>query len=68
MTNPQSPRYMDLSARKDLHSKFDQAGQRYRLLMMELAARQDAGDFAYRDNVSTDCSDIIGLRKELFQF
>ncbi len=68
MTNPQSPRYMDLTPRKDLHSKFDQAGQRYRLLMMDLAARQDAGDFEYRDNVSADCSDIIGLRKELFQF
>lgn len=68
MTNPQSPRYMDLTPRKDLHSKFDQAGQRYRLLMMDLAARQDTGDFEYRDNVSADCSDIIGLRKELFQF
>ena len=68
MTSPQSPRYMDLTPRKDLHSKFDQAGQRYRLLMMDLAARQEAGDFDYRDNVSADCSDIIGLRKELFQF
>lgn len=68
MTNPQSPRYMDLDPRKDLHSRFDQAGQRYRLLMMELAQRQAEGDFAYRDNVSADCSDIIGLRKELFRF
>ncbi len=54
--------------RKDLHSKFDQAGQRYRMAMMELADRQAKGDFDYRDNVSADCSDIIGLRKELFQF
>lgn len=68
MTSPQSPRYMESTTRKDLHSKFDQAGQRYRLQMMELAVRQEAGDFAYRDNVSADCSDIIGLRKELFQF
>lgn len=68
MTSPQSPRYMLPTTRKDLHSKFDQAGQRYRLQMMALAARQEAGDFAYRDNVSADCSDVIGLRKELFRF
>jgi len=68
MTAPQSPRYMHLSKRRDLHSKFDAAGQRYRLLMQDLAARQQAGDFAYRDNVSEDCSELIGLRKELFRF
>lgn len=68
MTSPQSLRYMQPTTRKDLHSKFDQPGQRYRLLMMDLVARQAAGDFAYRDNVSADCSDIIGLRKELFRF
>jgi phenylpropionate dioxygenase-like ring-hydroxylating dioxygenase large terminal subunit len=68
MTSPQSPRYMEPTSRKDLHSRFDQAGQRYRLQMMELAERQAAGDYAYRDNVSEDCSDIIGLRKELFRF
>tara|TARA_A100001391_G_scaffold86233_2_gene56611 strand:+ start:536 stop:652 length:117 start_codon:yes stop_codon:yes gene_type:complete len=38
------------------------------MAMMELADRQAKGDFDYRDNVSADCSDIIGLRKELFQF
>ncbi|WP_238995182.1 aromatic ring-hydroxylating dioxygenase subunit alpha [Sphingomonas solaris] len=68
MTSPQSPRYMRPTARKDLHSRFDAPGQRYRLLMQDLAARQAGGDFAYRDNVSEDCSDIIGLRKELFRF
>ena len=36
--------------------------------MMELVERQNRGDFEYRDNVSADCSDIIGLRKELFRF
>src|SRR3546814_16480471 len=68
MTSPQSPRYMRETPRKDLHSKFDQPGQRYRLLMMEMVARQEAGAFGYRDNVSADCSDIIGLSKELFRF
>lgn len=68
MTSPQSPRYMRDTNRKDLHSKFDAPGQRYRMLMMDIANRQDAGDFDYRDNVSADCSDIIGLRKELFRY
>ena len=68
MTSPQSPRYMRETKRRDLHSRFDAAGNRYRLLMQDLVARQAAGDFAYRDNVSADCSDIIGLRKELFRY
>ena len=68
MTSPQSPRYMRETKRRDLHSRFDAAGQRYRLLMQDLASRQAAGDFAYRDNVSADCSEIIGLRKELFAY
>jgi hypothetical protein len=38
------------------------------MALQELAARQDAGDFNYRDNVSTDCSELIGLRRELFEF
>jgi hypothetical protein len=54
--------------RRDLHSKFDVAGQRYRLLMQDLAARQAEGDFAYRDNISTDCSEIIGARKGMFDY
>src|SRR3546814_3992278 len=54
MTSPQSPRYMRDTDRKDLHSKFDQPGQRYRMLMMDLANRQAAGDFDYRDNRSEE--------------
>jgi hypothetical protein len=68
MTSPQSPRYMMDPGRRDLHSPFDAAGQKYRVLMQDLQNRMDAGDFAYRDNVSDDCGDIIGLRRELFQF
>lgn len=60
MTSPQSPRYMRPEARKDLHSPLDEAGQKYRVLMLALAERQAQGDFAYRDNVSADCSEIIG--------
>jgi phenylpropionate dioxygenase-like ring-hydroxylating dioxygenase large terminal subunit len=68
MTSPQSARYMTETKRRDLHSKFDAPGQRYRLLMQDLAKRQAAGDFEYRDNVSQDCSELIGLRRELFQY
>lgn len=68
MTSPQSPRYMRDTKRRDLHSKFDVAGQRYRLLMQDLAARQAAGDFAYRDDISVDCSEIIGARKGMFDY
>jgi phenylpropionate dioxygenase-like ring-hydroxylating dioxygenase large terminal subunit len=68
MTSPQSARYMEDTTRRDLHCKFDVAGQRYRIQMQELAARQEAGDFEYRDNVSADCSDIIGLRKKPFKY
>jgi phenylpropionate dioxygenase-like ring-hydroxylating dioxygenase large terminal subunit len=68
MTSPQSPRYMRPTSRRDLHSPLDAPGQRYRMAMQELAARQEAGDFTYRDNVSADCSELIGLRRELFNF
>lgn len=68
MTAPQSPRYMAETGRRDLHSRFDAAGQRYRIAMQALAARQAAGDFAYRDNVSADCSALIGLRKDQFRY
>ncbi|MEY2944164.1 MAG: hypothetical protein RLY97_2178 [Pseudomonadota bacterium] len=60
MTSPQSPRYMQPEKRKDLHSPLDEAGQKYRVLMLALAERQARGDYAYRDNVSADCSEIIG--------
>ena len=68
MTSPQSPRYMRETDRRDLHSQFDVPGQRYRTAIKELAARQEAGDLEYRDDVSADCSELIGLRRELFRY
>jgi hypothetical protein len=68
MTSVQSPRYMQPTTRRDLHSPFDAAGQRYRVLLAQLAQRQSQGDFAYRETYSADCSDLIGLRKELFRY
>src|SRR3546814_1821951 len=39
MTGPQSSRYAYPDNRRDLHSRHDAAGQRYRIIMQELAAR-----------------------------
>ena len=68
MTSPQSPRYMKPESRQDLHSPLDEASQTYRVLRQALGKRQSAGDYSYPENVSADCSDIIGLRKELFNY
>jgi Vanillate O-demethylase oxygenase C-terminal domain len=68
MTSPQSPRYAHAEKRRDLHSKFDGPGQRYRVLMQELAARQAAGDYGYKPDgiVSKDCCDLIGIDPGMF--
>lgn len=63
MTTPQSAEYMRQTDRKDLHSPFDEPGQRYRMGMIGIADRQTKGDFAYHDDVSADCSDMIGLTR-----
>ncbi len=68
MTSPQSLRYMEPEKRRDLHSRFDQPGQRYRVLMKQLVERQARGDLTYREKVSEDCSDIIGIRRKLFSY
>src|SRR3546814_7858081 len=52
MTGPQSSRYAYPDNRRDLHSRHDAAGQRYRIIMQELAARQARGDFSFRETLS----------------
>jgi hypothetical protein len=69
MTEPQSPRYAVPTERRDLHSRFDGAGQRYRTLMQELAARQAAGDYAYRpDGIIADNREILGIEPGLYPY
>ena len=70
MTTPQSSRYDGPTSRRDLHSRFDKGGQEYRRLMKELAARQAAGDFAYREDgiPSRDCSELLGIEPGLYKF
>ena len=47
VTRPQNARYLEPSDRRDMHSRFDGAGIRYRFLMQQLAERQSQGDYAY---------------------
>jgi hypothetical protein len=70
MTSPQSPRYARPEKRRDLHSKLDAPSVGYRMLLQELAARQAAGDYAYRPDgiVSRDCSEIIGVDPGMFAY
>lgn len=63
MTRPQNERYLKAETRRDLHSRFDVSGQKYRAGMQALARRQAAGDFSYQADgvLSADCSEIIGV-------
>src|SRR3546814_5982323 len=61
MTGPQSSRYAYPDNRRDLHSRHDAAGQRYRIIMQELAARQARGDFSFRETLSDDPSTLLGI-------
>ena len=62
MFGPQNPRYLNSAARKDLHSPFDGAGNRYRELFDQIAARQQAGDLSYGSDAN-----VGGSLAELFQ-
>jgi len=44
---PQNARYADPSPQRDLHSRFDAPGNRYRFQIQQLWERQQAGDFSY---------------------
>ncbi len=63
VVRPQSPRYFDPTERADLHSRFDKPGNRYRLQMEQLAARQRRGDFAYGSDAepNRDIRSLLGM-------
>lgn len=54
MVGPQSSRYARPEPRRDLFSRFDGAGARYRFLLQQIAKRQEAGDFAYAPDARPD--------------
>lgn len=63
MVGPQSSRYAQPSPRRDLFSRFDGAGARYRFLMQQIAKRQAAGDFAYAPDAhpGQDVRALLGM-------
>lgn len=60
----QNARYLEPSARRDLSSRFDAPGNRYRVLMARLAERQRQGDFSYGSDAdpAADISELLGMR------
>jgi hypothetical protein len=62
---PQNARYFDPGQRRDLSSRFDAPGNRYRVLMTRLAERQREGDFSYGPDAdpSLDIAGILGMRR-----
>lgn len=69
MTRPQNGAYRDRTKRRDLHSPFDESGQKYRAGMQALARRQTAGDFSYQADgiLSADCSELLGIDRKQYQ-
>lgn len=60
---PQNPGYLESTERRDLHSRFDAPGARYRFLMKKLWERQQAGDYSYASDAdpAADISAAIGM-------
>jgi len=60
----QNARYFESTERRDLSSRFDGPGNRYRLLMARLAERQRQGDLSYGPDADpgADISEVLGFR------
>lgn len=60
----QNARYFESTERRDLSSRFDGPGNRYRLLMVRLAERQRQGDYRYGADAdpSADISSVLGIK------
>lgn len=63
VVRPQNPRYYEPGERRDLHSRFDTPGNRYRFQMEQLAERQRNGDFSYQSDADPgrDISKVLGM-------
>jgi hypothetical protein len=59
----QNASYLEGGEDRDLSSRFDKAGLRYRKVYSALVARQEAGDFSYLDDgdPGLDISDALGI-------
>lgn len=62
---PQNPKYIEagVNQRRDLCSRFDGPGVRYRMLLKKLWQRQQQGDFSYQADVDVggDVREILGM-------
>lgn len=63
VVRPQNQRYLDPSDRRDLHSRFDKPGTRYRFQMEKLVERQRQGDFSYGSDAEPgrDITALLGM-------
>ena len=61
----QNARYLDADDDRDLSSRFDKAGLRYRKVYSALVARQQKGDFSYLadGDPGRDISDALGINR-----
>lgn len=59
----QNARYFEAGERRDLSSRFDAPGNRYRVLMQRLAERQRGGDYSYGADADprADISALLGM-------
>jgi hypothetical protein len=63
VVRPQNQRYFEVDPRRDLHSRFDTPGTRYRYQMEQLVERQRAGQFAYGSDAEPgrDITALLGM-------
>lgn len=59
----QNANYLDAGADRDLSSRFDKAGLRYRKVYAALVARQQSGDHSYLDDgdPGRDITEALGI-------
>lgn len=65
---PQTPAYLVENAPRDLHSRFDGPGARYRILMRQLLDRQQSGDYSYASDADpgADIAKVLGMDRALW--
>ena len=65
MMSEQNPLYLAERGRRDVSSRFDAAGSRYRMTLAKLVRRQRDGDFGYQSDADPgmDISGILGCKR-----
>lgn len=65
MMSQQNPIYATERGRRDVSSRFDAAGSRYRMIMAKLIQRQREGDFSYQSDADpgADIAGVLGCER-----